>query len=184
MQARKMLKGTKMKHIKLTTSYTKKDKLNLLVKKSKEYTLVLLIATYTIFGFAIIKLFLESEQHNIEWPPKVEAQTITPTPTPTLEEYVSQTFGSESYKAFIILHGTMYCGGENGNYRAEATNKNYHKDGTTSLDRGYWQFNDKFHPEVSEECAKDIQCSTNRAYEIFKRDGDFHQWTAGRCIGV
>jgi hypothetical protein len=98
---------------------------------------------------------------------------------PTLDEYVALKFGHDAWKAFAILHGTKWCGGENGKHNPEALNDN-----PGSVDRGYWQFNDKFHPEVTNECAKDVVCSTDRAYEMFVHDKGFKQWTAGKCIGV
>lgn len=101
----------------------------------------------------------------------------------TFEEYVQEKFGKDAWKAFAILHGTKYCGGENGRYNPNAINTA----GNTpegSRDRGYWQFNDHWHPEISDECARDIKCSTDRAYEIFKRDKGFAQWSAGKCLGL
>lgn len=105
-------------------------------------------------------------------------------PPLTMEDYVNQKFGKDAWRAFAILHGTKYCGGENGKYNPLADNVNTHADGTKSTDKGYWQFNNRFHPEVSEECARDVKCSTDRAYEIFKHDKGFKQWTAGKCIGL
>ena len=114
---------------------------------------------------------------------KAEAMpTETPTPELTFDEYVTQKFGHDSWKAFAILHGTKWCGGENGKHNPEAHNIN-NDEGKTS-DWGYWQFNDKWHPEVTRECAKDIKCSTDRAYEMFVHDKGFKQWSAGKCIGV
>ncbi len=103
-------------------------------------------------------------------------------PEITLDEYVVEKFGHDAWKAFAILHGTKYCGGENGKHDPNAYNIN--NDPEKTEDWGYWQFNDKWHPEVTRECAKDVKCSTDRAYEMFKHDKGFKQWTAGKCIGL
>ena len=51
----------------------------------------------------------------------------------------------------------------------------YNKD---SVDRGLWQINSAFHPEVSKECSLDSTCSTIEAVRIIKSKG-FKEWT---CI--
>ncbi len=48
----------------------------------------------------------------------------------------------------------------------------------TSVDRGLWQINSKWHPEVSDECAFDPVCSTREAKRISNGGADFSQWTA------
>lgn len=104
-------------------------------------------------------------------------------PEITFEEYVQEKFGKDAWKAFALLKGTKYCGGENKTLNPEASNTA----GNTpegSVDRGYWQFNSHWHPEVSDNCVKDIKCSTDRAYEMFKKDGSFKQWSSGKCIGI
>ena len=113
---------------------------------------------------------------------KLEVKAEEPPKEPTLDEYIIEKFGHDAWKAFAILHGTKWCGGENGKHNPDAYNVN--SDAIQSTDWGYWQFNDKWHPEVTRECAKDVKCSTDRAYEMFVHDGGFKQWTAGDCIGV
>ena len=45
-----------------------------------------------------------------------------------------------------------------------------------SRDRGPFQINDKFHPEVSDACAFDLKCSAKSAYTISKSGTDFRAW--------
>jgi len=45
------------------------------------------------------------------------------------------------------------------------------------------QINSFFHPEVSDECARNIKCSTNYAYKLFQQRGNFSAWTCGRAYG-
>lgn len=43
-----------------------------------------------------------------------------------------------------------------------------------SVDRGFWMFNSRWHPDVSTKCADDITCSTKTA--IKKLKGGTHWW--------
>ncbi len=55
-----------------------------------------------------------------------------------------------------------------------------HTEGNTppSIDRGLWQINSKWHPEVTDTCAFDPACSTQAAFAISKGGTDYTQWTA------
>lgn len=47
-----------------------------------------------------------------------------------------------------------------------------------SRDRGAWQINDCYHPSVSDECAFDLHCNADAAYQIYlDRDSTFQPWT-------
>lgn len=61
------------------------------------------------------------------------------------------------------------------------TNKN--KDSRSTTDRGIFQFNDYWHPEVSEACARDTECATKRAVELTRNVDQVEkiQWS---CRGV
>lgn len=45
-----------------------------------------------------------------------------------------------------------------------------------SLDRGIFQINQKFHPEVTNECAFNAKCNIDAAYNIWRKNGNFNQW--------
>jgi hypothetical protein len=63
---------------------------------------------------------------------------------------------------------------ESGGY-TEATNTN--SDG--SIDRGLWQLNNKYQPQVSDACAFDPACATREAYKIYRdRSYTFNPWAA------
>ncbi len=44
------------------------------------------------------------------------------------------------------------------------------------VDRGLYQFSDRWHPEVISECAFDYKCATKHFIKIRKQDGNYHQW--------
>lgn len=52
---------------------------------------------------------------------------------------------------------------------------NVNKNG--SKDRGVFQWNDKWHPEISDECAFDVECAT-RAFCKAYREGHLSWWNA------
>lgn len=47
-----------------------------------------------------------------------------------------------------------------------------------STDRGLWQFNSHWHPEVSDTCAFDPVCATKAAFKVSAGGTDFHQWSS------
>lgn len=53
--------------------------------------------------------------------------------------------------------------------------RNVNTDG--SIDRGLWQINNKAHPEVSDACAFNPECSTLAALRISNQGKNFTPWT-------
>lgn len=49
-----------------------------------------------------------------------------------------------------------------------------------SVDRGLWQINDCYHPEVSDACAYDAQCNADATYRISSGGTDWRPWTTYR----
>jgi Lysozyme like domain len=46
-----------------------------------------------------------------------------------------------------------------------------------SVDRGGWQLNSCYHPEVSDGCADDLGCAAHAAYRISQAGSDWTPWT-------
>ncbi|MFE6489495.1 hypothetical protein ACFVGN_42115, partial [Streptomyces sp. NPDC057757] len=46
-----------------------------------------------------------------------------------------------------------------------------------SRDRGLWEINDYWHPEVSDACAFDAQCNANAAYRISNGGTNWQPWS-------
>lgn len=57
---------------------------------------------------------------------------------------------------------------------------NYNKKGL-GVDRGLWQINSVFHPEVSQDCAYDPICSTKASIKIVKKKG-FSEWSCNKLL--
>lgn len=47
----------------------------------------------------------------------------------------------------------------------------------TSIDRGLWQINNVYHPEVSDACAYDPTCAAQAAYRISRSGTNWSPWT-------
>ncbi|NUR62149.1 MAG: transglycosylase SLT domain-containing protein [Catenulispora sp.] len=54
--------------------------------------------------------------------------------------------------------------------------KNVNDDG--SVDRGLWQLNDRYHSEVSDSCAYQIQCNANAAWTVSSHGAKWSPWSA------
>jgi Lysozyme like domain len=46
-----------------------------------------------------------------------------------------------------------------------------------STDRGAWQLNDCYHPEVADACADDLACAAHQTYRISAGGTNWNQWT-------
>lgn len=73
----------------------------------------------------------------------------------------------------VIATGIGVCTAESGR-RRKAVNVN--SDGG-SKDRGPWQINDRWHPEVSDDCAYSWGCATQAAATISSGGSDWSPWT-------
>ena len=50
---------------------------------------------------------------------------------------------------------------------------------TGSVDRGVFQWNDKYHPEITNDCAYDVDCAT-RAFCKAQKEGNLSWWNASK----
>jgi hypothetical protein len=57
--------------------------------------------------------------------------------------------------------------------------RSYKKNPSGGNDRGLYQINSRWHPEVSNTCAYSATCSANWTARMIKQ-GQLHQWTCGR----
>ena len=95
----------------------------------------------------------------------------------SIKDYVmseSRKAGIDEYKVYMIIQAES-------KWNPEATLIN--KGGSLGIDRGLFQINSKFHPEVSNSCAYDYKCSTKEAIRIIKKHG-FKEWTTGVQLGL
>ena len=90
---------------------------------------------------------------------------ITPANSKVAIDIILQKYFGDNWK---LARAVMMS---EGNYDVNAFNP---KNG--SNDRGIWQISRKYHPDVSDECAKDIECSTKYAYKLSRGGTDWTPW--------
>jgi hypothetical protein len=101
--------------------------------------------------------------------------------TPTFENYrhisvqqhieqEAKNNGLEAWKVLALVNAES-------SFNQYAININ--RNGT--IDRGLFQFNNKAHPEVSDECAFSIPCSTKNALLVIKSRG-WKEWSANKYL--
>jgi len=102
--------------------------------------------------------------------------TLTPTPVP---QYSMGKYAGNEYAEYIWAkwapHGNrsqavaLCTNISEGHLDDNATNVNVNNEGT---DRGCWMWNDKYHPDVSDEVARDCIKATDLTYNVWlKRIG-------------
>lgn len=65
-------------------------------------------------------------------------------------------------------------------WTASATNNN--TNGTQ--DRGYWQINSGAHPQITEACARNLECSTDYAIKLYENKHNFNAWVASKVTNL
>jgi hypothetical protein len=96
------------------------------------------------------------------------------TPTPSVEARIRAVAEAEGFKDVNLLLKLSFCESSN-NVKAIHINK----DG--SKDRGAFQWNSKYQPQVSDECAYNLECSTKEV--ILKiRNGGLSAWVCSTKI--
>lgn len=112
--------------------------------------------------------------------------TPTSTPVPTdIVGYIEYKFGDKAIDAFTVLQGkgAGTCA-ENRTLDPYQDNDN-RTWGGVGKDVGYWQINTVYHPTVTEECARDVKCSTDYAFKLFTaRGNNFSAWTCGKHYDI
>ena len=83
----------------------------------------------------------------------------------SIKDEIKYVFGERWELAYAVMMSES---------RGKANAKNVNTGG--SIDYGYFQFNDYWHPEVSIKCAKDIECSVKNAYRVSNGGRDWSQW--------
>lgn len=102
-----------------------------------------------------------------------KVKTLKPThaKVKTVEEQIREIANEEGVNADLAVRVAKCESGLD----VGARNKN--KNG--SIDRGLFQWNDKWHPEITKECAYGIECSTRAFCKAFKK-GHLSWWDASK----
>lgn len=129
-------------------------------------TIILLVVVYFTYFHEKVALSyqISSDRVNIE---EYNVRIIHETKPKTIKDKIKYIFKSKWKLAYAVM---MSEGGLN----KDAIHRNTDKEKT--LDRGLFQINSKWHNEVSDECAFNIDCNIKEAYRISKGGTDWHEW--------
>jgi len=89
-----------------------------------------------------------------------------------VRQEIQRVFGSNWRLAYAIMMSES-------SGRVEVTNTNTRNCGRTgelSIDRGLFQINDCWHPDVSIDCAFDMKCNIKEAYRISNGGTNWQPW--------
>lgn len=100
---------------------------------------------------------------------KIKAKNLPEQKSETVEEIIKKIAKEEGVDPDLALRVAKCESGLN----PGAT----HRNSTGSIDRGLYQWNDHFHPEVSDETAFDAERSTRAFCKAFK-EGHLSWWSA------
>ena len=87
---------------------------------------------------------------------------------------VAQYAYNAGFRGDGLIYAIAIAGAESG-YRTDATNTV--RNSPPSTDRGLWQLNSYWHPEVSDTCAFDPACSAQAVYKTSSSGTSWTQWT-------
>jgi len=137
-------------------------------KSSSHWLLKFLFAVYVL---AIIWTSLAyAAEHGItESPVAASVGLLRTTPRPNRRVRLTAYVRSAAEVAGVNPRVAQWVVSHESQYHPEATG-----DGGES--RGLWQINRFYHPEVSDECAYDAECSTDWALQRIL-DGKINEWT-------
>lgn len=79
--------------------------------------------------------------------------------------------GLNEYEAYVII-----------NCESRWNPDNTYNNGDYGIDRGLWQINSKYHPEVSNSCSYDYKCATKEALRIYKERGNWSAWVCSNKL--
>jgi len=151
-----------------------KKKVNVLARDFKVLVVVLIIAS-SVIGISSTQVERMIDRINLN---QVKAQE--PGKELSVKDYVLGEVtkaGLDPYEAYILI---TTC--ENPTWNPDkhvVNNDKYH-----SIDRGIFMINSYWHKEVSNLCAYDYKCNTREAIRIRLQDGNWHQWTCAKKIGI
>ena len=126
--------------------------------------ILIVIGIIVILSFAPAKTVESSVELQVQ-SEVGEVKIIRESEQRTIKNEIKYVFGDRWELAYAVMMSES---------RGKATAKNVNAGG--SIDYGYFQFNDYWHPEVSYKCAIDVKCSVKEAYRVSNGGKDWSQW--------
>tara|TARA_R110000851_G_scaffold212649_2_gene365350 strand:- start:418 stop:885 length:468 start_codon:yes stop_codon:yes gene_type:complete len=132
----------------------------------------LLLTPITVYAIraksAPVKILIEEVHEEIqETELDKEVEEPVPTEKELIKREIQEVFGDEWKLAYAVMMSES-------SGRVKITNQN--KDDHRSIDRGLFQINSYWHPDVSIDCAFDMKCNIKEAYRISKGGKNWNPW--------
>lgn len=149
-------------------------------KEKQKVALAFILTIITVFGSFLMteasRISTESHtvrvEKNIQQErgqlPKTEKKNLT------MEQRIRRIAGEHDFRWPGYLVRLARCESK---MDPTATNSN----GKYGTDRGLFQINNKYHPEVSDECAFSVRCATKWTMEMIN-NGEQHQWACNELV--
>lgn len=83
----------------------------------------------------------------------------------TIKDEIKFKFGDNWRLAYAVMMSES---------RGVSTARNINANG--NIDNGYWQINNRYHPNITLECTQNVKCSTEYAYQLSKGGTDWNAW--------
>lgn len=120
----------------------------------------------TLLSTVVLFYFSKKEIYD-----KVKDKTPSDAKTETVESIIKRIAKEEKVDPVLAVRVAKCESGLN----PAAKNKNLNR----TIDRGLFQWNDKWHPEITDVCAFDVECSTVAFCKAVKNK-NLHWWNATR----
>ena len=104
---------------------------------------------------------------NVEVLPNVDNDEVSQVQENPIKEEIQRVFGSNWRLAYAVMMSES-----SGRVKVTNTNTDMHN----SIDRGLFQINSYWHPDVSIECAFDMVCNIQEAYRISNGGTNWQPW--------
>lgn len=168
-----------------TGKFSRYDYKIIAIRRKRTLRTIKILATATVLTLATIQGFdyyLEAKAkfQSIISPVEAQAsQELTPKPL-TNQDYLIQELEANFSKAVAYDIYTMLRACENKALNPDADNTFGNSKG---VDRGIFMINDKYHAEVSNDCAYNLECNIKEGIRIFNERG-FKEWSCGKSLGL
>lgn len=93
------------------------------------------------------------------------------------DSQIAKVAATAGFTSGSLITAVAICLAESG---GNTDAKGYNRDARgniISIDRGLWQINNVYHPEVSDTCAYNDTCNAQAAYTISSKGTNFNPWT-------
>lgn len=157
----------------------KRKKHNMWIRRTLEWTAMVNIALISSLTINNLFTFRLQPPLTVVHNPKTEVHASEQVKDLSVQEHVWKIMTEEYGLSFDeAQHGMAIVQCESKwNKEAEQFKRN-----TQGVDRGLFQINSHFHPEVPASCAYDVYCGTRAAMKIYQDWGGWDAWACNKLL--